>query len=247
MKKDSALRLGIVGGGRAAWAFGSTWQRIGWPVSGIASRSETSLTSLLTTASRTIDELTGASDILLVAVSDRAIEDLVATIPETRAIIVHPSGVLPSLRGGFSLHPLKALPPVGEPSDLAGTLLVFEGAHRDVAMAIAAAFGARFAEIGLDAKTRYHAAAVFGSNYLAVLLDIAEELIGIEGAREDLAALARSAIDNWLAHTDSRRFTGPAARGDAAVLQRHLDALAGRPDLAEIYRLAAAHILATPK
>jgi predicted short-subunit dehydrogenase-like oxidoreductase (DUF2520 family) len=82
---------------------------------------------------------------------------------------------------------------------------------------------------------------------VAVLLDIAEELIGIEGVREDLAALARSAIDNWLTHADGRRFTGPAARGDAAVIQRHLDALADRPDLAEIYRLAAARILATPK
>lgn len=247
MKKDSALRLGIIGSGRAAWAFGSTWRRIGWPIAGMASRSESRLASLLGTVSRTIDDLAGESDILLIAVSDRSIEEIVSSIPETPAIIVHPSGALPSLRGGFSLHPLKALPPVGEQSDLAGTLLVFEGAHREVAARIAEAFGARFAEIALDAKTRYHAAAVFGSNYVAVLLDIAEELIGIEGVREDLAALARSAIDNWLMHGDGRRFTGPAARGDAVVIQRHLEALADRPDLAEIYRLAAARILATPK
>jgi predicted short-subunit dehydrogenase-like oxidoreductase (DUF2520 family) len=247
MKKDNALRLGIIGNGRAAWAFGSTWRRIGWPISGVATRSQSDIASLLGTATSTIDALAGDSDLLLVAVSDRAIEEVAASIPETAAIIVHPSGALPSLRGGFSLHPLKALPPVGEASDLAGTLLVFEGAHRDVAERIAAAAGARFAEIAPDAKTRYHAAAVFGSNYIAALLDIAEELIGIDGAREDLAALGRSAIENWSAHTDRQRFTGPASRGDVAVIERHIAALADKPELAEIYRLLAARIVATAK
>jgi predicted short-subunit dehydrogenase-like oxidoreductase (DUF2520 family) len=229
------MKLGIIGNGRAAWAFASTWRRIGWPLIGIATRGEP------------IDELAAASDIILVAVSDRAIKEVAAMIPETNAIIVHPSGALPALRGGFSLHPLKSLPPVGEPSDLEGTLLVFEGNHRDVAQSIATAAGGRFAEISADAKIRYHAGAVFGSNYIAALLDVAEELIGIDGARDDIAALARSAIDNWAAHTDARRFTGPAARGDDAIMQQHVDALGDAPELAEIYRLLAARIVAAAK
>jgi predicted short-subunit dehydrogenase-like oxidoreductase (DUF2520 family) len=229
------MKLGIIGNGRAAWAFASTWRRIGWPLTGIATRGEP------------IDELAATSDLILVAVSDRAIEEVVAAIPQTNAIIIHPSGALPALRGGFSLHPLKSLPPVGEPSDLEGTLLVFEGSHRDVAQAIATAAGARFAEIAAEAKIRYHAGAVFGSNYVAALLDIAEELIGIDGARDDIAALARSAIDNWVAHTDGRRFTGPASRGDDAVMQRHEAALRDSPELAEIYRLLAARIVAAAK
>src|SRR5258706_5553691 len=166
------MNLGIIGSGRAAWAFASTWRRIGWPIAGIATRGVEGDIA----PRKTIAELAMTSDILLVAVSDRAIEEAVAAIPETNAIIVHPTGALPSLRGGFSLHPLKSLPPVGEPSDLEDTLLVFEGNHRDVAKRIAAAAGARFAEVSPDAKTRYHAGAVFGSNYIAALLDIAEEL-----------------------------------------------------------------------
>jgi predicted short-subunit dehydrogenase-like oxidoreductase (DUF2520 family) len=229
------MKLGIIGNGRAAWAFASTWRRIGWPLTGIATRGAP------------IDELAATSDVILVAVSDRAIEEVAESIPDTNAIIIHPSGALPALRGGFSLHPLKSLPPVGEPSDLEGTLLVFEGAHRDLAQSIATAAGARFAEIAAGAKIRYHAGAVFGSNDIAALLDIAEELIGIDGAREDIAALARSAIDNWVAHTDARRFTGPASRGDAAVMQQHLDSLRDSPELAEVYRLLAARIVAAAK
>jgi predicted short-subunit dehydrogenase-like oxidoreductase (DUF2520 family) len=162
-------------------------------------------------------------------------------------LLFHASGALPAPKGGFSLHPLKSLPPVGEPSDLGGSLLVFQGEHRDVAAGIAGAAGARFAEISAEEKVRYHAGAVFGSNYMAALLDIAEELAGIEGARDDLANLAHSAIENWRTHTDGARFTGPAARGDVEVLERHLAALAGQPELAEIYRLLAARILATLK
>jgi predicted short-subunit dehydrogenase-like oxidoreductase (DUF2520 family) len=237
------MNLGIIGNGRAAWAFASTWRRIGWPVVGVTTRGKETPIG----PRRSIEELAATSDILLVAVSDRAIEEVVATIPETKAIIVHPSGALRALGGGFSLHPLKSLPPVGEPSDLEGTLLVFEGSHRNVAQQIAKAAGARFAEITAEAKTRYHAAAVFGSNYIAALLDIAEDLIGIDNVREELAALARSAIDNWLAHTDAQRFTGPAARGDEAVMNRHAAALASEPDLAELYRLLAARIVATAK
>ena len=235
------MRLGIIGGGRAAWAFGSTWRRIGWPIAGVSTRSPSPIASLLGAPNAIGDN----ADLLLLAVSDRALHEV--EIPPTRAIVFHCSGFHTSLHGGFSLHPLKALPPVGEPSDLRDTLLVFEGQHREVAQEIARAAGARFAEIDAAAKTRYHAGAVFGSNYVAALLDIAQQLIALPGARDDIAALARSAIDNWLAHDDARRFTGPAARGDAEVMRQHMDALASSPDLAEIYRLLAARIVGGSK
>ena len=244
-------RLGILGGGRAAWAFGSAWRRIGWPVDGVWLReiSKSRLPELLEAPRKPIASM--HADLLLIAVSDRAIEEVAALIPPTQSIIFHASGAKASLRDGFSLHPLKALPPVGEPSDLDDALLVFEGNHRDVAQSIAENIGARFAIVSKEEKPRYHAAAVFGSNYVAALLDIAQRHLGIENARGDLAALARSAIDNWRAFDDARRFTGPAARGDEEVIERHLAALAADPQVAEIYRLLADEIrrsiLAAPK
>jgi predicted short-subunit dehydrogenase-like oxidoreductase (DUF2520 family) len=155
-----------------------------------------------------------------------------------------------AVRGGFSLHPLKALPPVGQPSDLEGTLLVFEGEHRRTAKLIAAAVGARFCEIEPEQKTLYHAAAVFGANYVAASLDIAQRLmtrVGLGDVRPELVALAQSAIDNWSRHTDAHRFTGPAARGDREVMQRHIEALRSEPELAELYELLASAILASQK
>jgi predicted short-subunit dehydrogenase-like oxidoreductase (DUF2520 family) len=235
------LSLGILGGGRAAWAYGSSWRRIGWPIDGVWLReeSQSKLPELLDVPRKAIDGLD--ADLLLIAVSDRAVGEVAAMIPQS-ALVFHASGALPSVRGGFSLHPLRALPPVGEPSDLRDALLVFEGRHAEVAKEIAGAIGARFAEIAVEDKPRYHAAAVFGSNYVAAMLDIAARFIGIDAARDDMAALARSAIENWRTHTDARRFTGPAARGDAAVVEQHLAALADDAQVTEIYRLLAAEI-----
>lgn len=250
------MRLGILGGGRAAWAYGSAWKRIGWPLAGVWLRgqSQSAVAELLGAPRLELSALAAQSELLLVAVSDRAIPQCAAAVPETDALIFHASGALLAQRGGFSLHPLKSLPPVGEPSDLEGTLLVFEGEHRRTAKLVAAAVGARFCEVAPEQKALYHAAAVFGSNYVAATLEIAQRLMaraGVTGVREDLVALAHSAIANWRAHDDARRFTGPAARGDTEVLQRHLDALRDDPQLEELYELLAKElsgsILATPK
>src|SRR5207249_11427199 len=91
------FRLGIIGGGRAAWAFGSTWKRIGWPIAGVATRSEPRVAHLLSVESATIDDLARSAELILVAVSDRAIEQVATSIPPTEAIIFHPSGALTSL------------------------------------------------------------------------------------------------------------------------------------------------------
>lgn len=241
------LRLGIAGGGRAAWAYGSAWKRIGWPISGVWLREESRspLPELVSRPRMTLEGLALDSDLIVIAVSDRAIASVASRLPETAAIVFHASGALPHIGNGFSLHPLRVLPPVGSPSDLENVLLVHEGQHRDLAQTIAAALRARFAEVTTENKPLYHAGAVFGANYVAAVLEIASDLIGRAGVtngREDLAALALSAVENWLAHTDSRRFTGPAARGDQEVITSHLAALGDHSEVAEIYRLLADQI-----
>jgi predicted short-subunit dehydrogenase-like oxidoreductase (DUF2520 family) len=207
--------------------------------------SHSHIAELLQTARMDMADLARDSELLLVAVSDRAIADVAAAIPQTDALIFHASGALLSLRDGFSLHPLKALPPVGSPSDLAGTLLVFEGQHRRTAKLIAAAMDARFCEVAPEQKALYHAAAVFGANYVAASLEIAQRLMaraGVADVREDLAALAKSAIENWRGHEDAKRFTGPAARGDRDVMDQHRHALQDDAQVAELYELLAAEI-----
>ncbi|HVR43851.1 MAG TPA: DUF2520 domain-containing protein [Thermoanaerobaculia bacterium] len=253
------MKLGIVGGGRAAWAFGSGWRTAGRPVSGIALRegSKSELPERLRASRTSLDQLAADSDLILVAVSDPAVAQVARDLGSRVAggtVLFHASGSLGSevlgLETAFSLHPLRSLPPVGTPVDLRGTLLVFEGppGARELAREIARTLGGRFDEIDPAAKALYHAAAVMGSNHVAALVEAAADLLarcGLEesSCRPALASLAESAIANWAGAAAPERFTGPVARGDAATVERHLEALeAADPARAEIYRRLSAEL-----
>ncbi|MDY6997952.1 MAG: DUF2520 domain-containing protein [Actinomycetota bacterium] len=105
-----------------------------------------------------------------------------------------------------------------------------------------------------DARTLYHAALAHSSNHVVtVLLDAVDalraalwgqELLGQDAvddtpggiAERIVGPLARASLENALQRGQSA-LTGPVARGDAAAVRGHLDALAEvNPDLAEAYR-----------
>ncbi|HEY0788381.1 MAG TPA: DUF2520 domain-containing protein [Thermoanaerobaculia bacterium] len=252
------MRLGIVGGGRAAWAFGSGWRRAGGPLAGVSLRpgSRSALPALLGTSAVARADLAASSDLILLALPDAALASVgpeIARDAREGALLFHPSGsatsaVFGSAARAFSLHPLRSLPPVGDPIDLSSTLFVFEGppALRDPAREIAAALGGTFAEIAADAKALYHASAVLGSNGVAALLEVAADLFagcGLEGAamRRAVAGLAQSAVANW--ELSRERFTGPVMRAETATIEGHLAALARVDrDRAELYRRLALEI-----
>lgn len=105
-----------------------------------------------------------------------------------------------------------------------------------------------------DARTLYHAALAHAGNHvITVLLDAVDalraaiagqELLGQELvadgpggiAERIIAPLARASLENALQRGQSA-LTGPVARGDAAAVAGHLQALAEvNPELAEAYR-----------
>ena len=102
------MRLGILGGGRAAWAYGSSWRRIGWPIDGVWLRpeSQSKLPELLNVPRKAIEDLD--AELVLIAVSDRAIDEVLGSAAGSAAsgtILFHASGAMPA--------PLSAPPPPG--------------------------------------------------------------------------------------------------------------------------------------
>ncbi len=245
------MKLGIVGGGRAAWAFGSAWASAGGTIAGIVLRegSSSPLPALLSAPRVTIDELIAEADLVLVAVPDDALVSLcrsVATLAPETSWLFHASGSQPSSlfaphARAFSLHPLRSLPKPGSDGALDDALLVVEGpadAHI-VAETIALRARARLASVTPAAKPTYHAAAVLAANCPAALLSMSEQLLGDAGVEgvgtDDIAALAISAIENWRRNIDSARFTGPVVRGDTEIVRKHLDLLSGQPTMRLVY------------
>jgi hypothetical protein len=104
-----------------------------------------------------------------------------------------------------------------------------------------------------DARTLYHAALAHGSNHIVTVVADSltalraalqgQELLGQETvgdapgglAERIIGPLARAALENTL-HRGQAALTGPVARGDAAAVAAHLDALnAVDPQLAQAY------------
>ena len=95
----------------------------------------------------------------------------------------------------------------------------------------------------------YHAAAVMASNAIVAVLDAALLLMARAGidsqpAREALAPLSKTTIDNVMRAGPTAALTGPVVRGDAATVAAHVAALADAPATVRcLYRAAADHLL----
>ena len=93
-----------------------------------------------------------------------------------------------------------------------------------------AQIGARCFALAAKDKLLYHAGAVFATNFLPVLQSVAQQLWRDSGMPADLvttmqATLLKNAVDNLLALGPAGALTGPAARGDVALVQRQAKAV----------------------
>jgi predicted short-subunit dehydrogenase-like oxidoreductase (DUF2520 family) len=197
-------------------------------------------------ALRAHEGLTGAtagSECVLLCVSDAALAEVAALLAEvepTPRVVLHVSGyhdssALASLaaRGASvgSLHPVRPLPADGgRPGCLAGADLAFEGmpAARERALAIAEACGAELFDLPAraGAKHAYHAAAALLSNGTVALFDAALELAGgDEKVERAFLGLLEGTLENLRRLGVPDALTGPALRGDAEVLEGHLEQL----------------------
>jgi predicted short-subunit dehydrogenase-like oxidoreductase (DUF2520 family) len=85
--------------------------------------------------------------------------------------------------------------------------------------------GAQCFEVRTEDKLLYHAGAVFATNFLPVLQDLAERLWQHSGMplalRQHLrTSLLQNAVNNITALGPQAALTGPAARGDDALVGR---------------------------
>lgn len=249
------MRTGIIGGGRAAYAFARSFARVGWNVEGVYLRagSPSRISDELSLPRLGLAPLLANCDLVLLAVTDSALAELAqdcARNAPSETFLMHASGAESSelfrRPRSFALHPLRAL---RADDDLAGTFFVFDGDAGSEALAreLAGGLGGTLSTIAPAMKAKYHAAAVFASNFVAVVLETSERLMreaGVEMEPRHLAALARSAVANWEQGIGAGRFTGPIARGDAAVVARHLEALGGDDHATALYRELSRNLVA---
>lgn len=262
--RPARLAVGIISTGRVGSALGYALERADHVVVACSAISHISRQfaerRLPDSAVLPVPDVAARSELLLLAVPDAVLADLVLGLAATGSvrpgtIVVHTSGA----NGITVLAPLTELgciPLAIHPA------MTFTGGDEDVTrlsetcFAITAADEVGYAiaqslvlEIGgepfrvrEDARTLYHAALAHAGNHvITVVLDAVEalraalagqELLGQElvgdgpgGIAERIVGpLARASLENALQRGQSA-LTGPVARGDAAAVAAHLDAL----------------------
>jgi predicted short-subunit dehydrogenase-like oxidoreductase (DUF2520 family) len=181
------------------------------------------------------------ADVWMLAVTDDAIGPVAATlaqsVPMAGAVVFHCSGArgsddLTALRRAgacvASVHPVRSFAdPETVAASFAGTFCGVEGDAAALAVLLPAfeAIGARPVRIDAAAKTVYHAAAVFASNYLVTVMDAALRAYQAAGipadvARELARPLATETLANVLRLGPEAALSGPIARGDGATVAR---------------------------
>jgi predicted short-subunit dehydrogenase-like oxidoreductase (DUF2520 family) len=254
----------LVGAGPVATALAGALRLAGVPVLGLWARTSARARAAGAVAgvaaySAAPPDLLLEADIVVLAVRDGAIAEVAPMLVTTGLVnkhhtLIHCSGVMSAAEalaavadkvGGMAMmHPLRAIPD-GRAAmrTMKGAMFGVEGNERGRrdAMILVNALGARALELGGVQVAAYHAAAAIASNYTVVLLSAAADLlagVGIarEQAIEALAPLVEGTLANVRERGPEAALTGPIRRGDAATVERHLAALASRPDLAELYR-----------
>ncbi len=262
--RPARLAVGVVSAGRVGSVLGAALAGAGHVVVGVSAVSRASVRRaaelLPDVPVLPPDEVVRRSDLVLLAVPDDVLADLVAGLAATGAfragqIVVHTSGA----RGVDVLAPASALgvlPLALHPA------MTFTGRAEDGARLAAACVGVTVAdetgwsvgealvlEMGAEpvrvppqARPLYHAALAHGANHLATLVRDAVDTLeqaGVVGAQRLLAPLLEAALDNTLRHGD-RALTGPVARGDLDTVRLHLKVLAeSAPELLDPYRTQA--------
>ena len=127
-----------------------------------------------------------------------------------------------------SVHPVRSFAdPAAVAAAFAGTWCGVEGDAEALAQLAPAfeAIGAQLVPIDAAAKTVYHAASVFASNYLVTVLDAALRAytaagVPMEVARELARPLASESLANVFRLGPAAALSGPVARGDFATVAR---------------------------
>ena len=193
--------------------------------------------------------------LVIVATPDDAIGGAAAELAREGSVgpehvVLHLSGLLDRLAlhalaetgaalGSF--HPLQSVAdPATAAARLRGAYAGLEGDERalEAGERLAATLGMRPVRLAAGSKTAYHAGAVFASNFVVVLVALAEELAQRAGVPPaDASSLYLPLLQGTAANLPLgpvAALTGPIRRGDEATVRAHLAVLG--PAERRVYR-----------
>ncbi len=255
-------KIGIIGAGVVGTAIGVVLNDKGYEVTGVYDIKPESTQPLADRIGCQIcltpEDVARSADVLFITTSDTAIQTVVDTLADRKAIhrghtLVHMSGAQSSEildrakefgAQVLSVHPLQSFAnPERAIENLPGSVFSIEGDRLayDVAVCIVETLGGEYFFIDRKAKPLYHAGACVVSNYLVTIIDFGVKLLESTGIPKSMATralmpLITGTVNNIENIGIPKSLTGPIARGDFSTIIKHLDCLEEMaPDLMKLY------------
>jgi len=192
------------------------------------------------------DEINQQADIYFYAVSDDALESLLTMNIAPSAIHVHTAGsvsidIFKDKKKHFGVfYPLQTFSK-NKTVNFKEISVFIESSDNevgDILELLSNQIAGRTCKIDSALRLKLHVAAVFASNFVNHLYNIASDLVQAAGFSFDvLKPLIIETADkiNYLSPADAQ--TGPAKRNDTGVINKHLEALNESPDLEILYQM----------
>jgi len=261
------MRIGIIGVGKVGASLGQYLAHNNVMISGVfdinATTAATGANLIKTVCFGNLEDLVATSDVLFITVVDDEIASVwkqIAVLDVAEKIICHCSGALASTiftgireKGafGYSVHPAMTISHSSAVGELERAPFTIEGDSERLAVVkdLFAAMGNSVQVLTAANKTRYHAAAVFASNFIVALADISMDILadcGFDKEQQRLfLPLMQASIDTIIKDGIVSALTGPIERGDVGTVEKHLANLSGNER--EIYALLSTKIIEIAK
>ncbi len=251
----SEFKVAIVGAGNVATRIGIYLKRLDFNIICVASRTIASASHLAgTLGCKALDDVSlipADCDLVLIASTDAAVAEIASKLPEIKGVVAHTSGSVPlsaivgKHRRAAVIYPLQTFSREVE-VDIS-TVPFFTEATDDASLAVADAFANKLSGTCEHAdsaiRAKLHIAGVLSSNFPIYLLELTQKVLASAGLPlSTVAPLVKASMTKAFETGPHDAITGPARRGDMAVLKKQIASLSD-PDAKEIYKAISNAIL----
>jgi len=265
MKKTS-----IIGAGRLGTTLGYSLSKKGFKIISVSCRTLLSAKNSVDLIGQGIPmsdnkKAVKNAEIVMISVPDDHIKNVVnelSSINLNQKFIFHCSGLIssktlsPLKKSGAvtaSLHPIQSFPKKSR--DLNRFKNIYFSIEGDkkaqkISNMIIKKLGSRSFVINPEDKPLYHTACTIASNYLVVIMGLAENLLEKVGVKKEvrdemLFPLVKGTLNNITKKGIPGSLTGPISRGDIETLKSHLNCLKNYPSILRAYKELAQQGLET--
>lgn len=249
-------KITIVGAGNVAHNFALAFRNAGFIIHEVYSRTQRSamlLSQAMNTSHITdISNLRGDTDLIILAVNDDALADVVCSIKVKNVPIMHTSGSTPIdifEPCGFTnygiFYPVQSFQK-NETESLESIPICVEANDsktEDLFLSLARSMSRKVYAMNSEKRKALHVAAVFANNFSNHLFHIAGEILAKKQIPFDVIRPLVEKTAGKIKHEKPiNTQTGPAVRNDKQVIDSHLEYLKTTSEYQKIYDLITADI-----